>query len=124
MKHKLVEFYSKFKAYSISLISGILLSSSLGILTTLLTSETLPSYWIAFLFAAIGLLISSICFYLAAPIIDEVHRLWAMANHEPQSWNAIVTPYLKSLNTKVSIGFAMSIISVILLLISILNRPG
>lgn len=118
----LIRFYSHLKSYSISLVSGILLSVSLSFMTTLLTSENQIEYWLVLFVSSITLLVSSVCFYLIAPALDEVHHRWAMANYELQSWETIVKPYLKKLNVKIGIGFSSLFVSIVLLIVLIFLR--
>lgn len=101
---KTYHIYSQLKAHTISLISGILLSISLGIPINILTSGKFQNSFLFLMIASTSLFVSAIYLYLTSPILEEIHRLWHMANNEPQSWNAIVDPYINKLNKRISIS--------------------
>ena len=122
MEDMLLPIYSRLRSSFVSLVCGILLSASVNILSGLLLMETLPKYWLIFLFIALALLISAVLLYLVTPTIDEVHRLWAMAKNEPTAWKAIIKPYIPKLNFHFLLGFLFLVASLVTLVISIVCR--
>ena len=119
---RIASTYSRLKASSLSLASGILLSASVNILSSLAVADSLGTRWRILTGAAVSFFAAAIFLYLLSVALDEAHRLWAITDHEPNAWGAIVSPRRKRMTWLLSLGAGLTLCSLILLFVAVIGR--